>query len=244
MNAPKLSLPLPGPLPRWVVPGLSILIALSFIPLAMIARTRVTHRSHTRLQIIPDMDQQPKFKAQGANPFFADGRAMRPEVDGTVARAQMELDPHLSRGMVSAAPRAAGAAGSPGPVAPAMAWAESFPFPVTAEGVRRGQERYNIFCAPCHGLAGGGDGIVHQRADRLQEGSWVPPAVLYSDLVRQRPVGHLYNTITNGIRNMPPYGPQIQERDRWAIVAYVRALQRSQHALPDDVPGELRGSLR
>jgi mono/diheme cytochrome c family protein len=233
VNAPSLQRPLRGPLPRWVVPLVAILAACSFIPLALIARTRATHSAQTRLQIIPDMDQQPKFKAQSANPLFADGRAMRPPADGTVARGEADLDPHFFRGLVAA-----------GSGTPALAWAENFPFPVTTEIVKRGQARYDIFCAPCHGLAGGGDGIVHLRADRLQEGTWTPPANLYGDLVLQRPVGHLYNTITNGIRNMPAYGPQIPVRDRWAIAAYVRALQRSQHAPLEDVPVAQRGSLR
>ena len=82
--------------------------------------------------------------------------------------------------------------------------------------------------------AGYGDGIVARRADRLQEGTWVPPSSLHDDTVRQRPDGHLFNTITNGIRTMPAYGPQIPERDRWAVVAYVRALQRSQRARVED----------
>jgi mono/diheme cytochrome c family protein len=253
MSAPKLQLPPMGPLPRWVAPALAILIALSFVPLAMIARTRATHTAHPRLQIIPDMDQQPKFKPQSANALFADGRAMRLQVEGTVARGQAELDAHLSRGLAPAAPGAGGGRqGGGGPVSGTVSgtagagytWAESFPFALTPDLVKRGQERYNIYCAPCHGLAGGGDGLVQQRADRLQEGPWVPPANLASDLVRGRPAGHIYNTITNGIRNMPAYGPQIPERDRWAIVAYVRALQRSQHAPLEDVPPELRGALR
>jgi mono/diheme cytochrome c family protein len=239
----------------------AILVACSFIPLALIARTRATHSPHTRLQIIPDMDQQPSFKTQSANPLFADGRAMRPPPDGTVALGQADLDPHFFRGLVPARSGAVGpgtpparpeaptgttavtAAGASA-MTPALAWAETFPFPVTREVVRRGRERYDIFCAPCHGLVGGGDGIVNLRADRLQEGTWTPPANLYGDLVLQRPVGHVYNTITNGIRNMPAYGPQIPERDRWAIVAYARALQRSQHAPLEDVPEEQRGSLR
>jgi mono/diheme cytochrome c family protein len=233
VSAPRLPSPFSGPFPRWVFPVVALLAALSIVPLALIARTRTIHSPHTRLQIIPDMDQQPKFKAQSANPLFADGRAMRPSVEGAVARGQAELDPHFFRGL------APGGSGTP-----AVVWAETFPFPITMEVVRRGQERYGIYCAPCHGLAGGGDGIVSLRADRLQEGTWTPPANLYGDLVRQRPVGHLYNTVTNGIRNMPAYGPQIPERDRWAVVAYVRALQRSQHAPLDDVPEAERGSLR
>ncbi len=172
------------------------------------------------------MDQQPKFKAQSGNPLFADGRAMRPPVAGAVARGEAGLDTLFHRGQSVGR------------------WAETFPVPLTEESLRRGQERFDIYCAPCHGLAGRGDGIVNVRADRLQEGTWAPPADLTGDLVVDRPVGHLYNTITNGIRNMPAYGAQIPERDRWAIVAYVRALQRSRHATVDDVPPELRPALR
>jgi mono/diheme cytochrome c family protein len=108
----------------------------------------------------------------------------------------------------------------------------------------RGQERFNIYCSPCHGLTGAGDGLVSRRADALQEGTWVPPLTFHGDQVRGRPVGHLFNTITHGIRNMPAYGAQIPAEDRWAIVAYVRALQRSQNATVADVPPDLRAGLR
>lgn len=255
MGARKFTLPPFGPLPRGVVPVLVILASLSFIPLALIARSRATRSPVPRIQIIPDMDQQPKFRSQSANPIFADGRAMRPAVEGTVSRRGGDLDPHLYRGLVVTTPvtgsrasamQAGGSAGSGAPVggAEGLAWAETFPFPLTEQVVKRGQERFDIYCALCHGLAGAGDGIVHQRAERLQEGTWTPPSDLSSDVVVSRPVGHLFNSITNGIRNMPAYGPQIPVEDRWAIVAYVRALQRSRYTTVDDVPPELRGSLR
>jgi mono/diheme cytochrome c family protein len=102
----------------------------------------------------------------------------------------------------------------------------------------------DIYCSPCHGLAGYGDGMVAKRAEELQEGTWTPPSSMHSDLIRVRPAGQLFNTITNGIRNMPAYGQQISVEDRWAIVAYVRALQRSQAATVEDVPRDLRTSLR
>jgi mono/diheme cytochrome c family protein len=215
-----------NPLPRWVLPAVTLLVVLSFIPLAMIARTRATHTPHTRIQIIPDMDKQPKFRAQRANLLFADGRSERPDVPGTVARDQARLDPHRDKGQTNGT------------------WATTFPAPLTMEIMRRGQDRFGIYCAPCHGLSGQGDGIVQQRADRLQEGTWTPPSNLTGEVVAGRPVGHLFNTITNGIRNMPAYGPQIPVEDRWAIVAYVRALQRSQHATGNDVPAELVPTLR
>jgi mono/diheme cytochrome c family protein len=224
LKDPKL--PPLGPLPHWVMPAISILVALSFVPLALIARTRAVKTAHTRLQIIPDMDQQPKFRPQSGNSLFADGRAMRPPVAGAVARGEAGLDTLFHRGQAGGQ------------------WTTAFPASLTNETLRRGQERFNIYCAPCHGLAGRGDGIVHLRADRLREGTWVPPSDLTSDLVAGRPVGHLYNTVSNGIRKMPAYGAQIPEADRWSIVAYVRALQRSRRATADDVPPELRPSLR
>jgi mono/diheme cytochrome c family protein len=215
----------PGPLPSWVAPILIVLTLVSFIPLAVIANKRVTDMSHPRMRIVPDMDKQEKFRSQRANPMFADGRAMRMPPAGAVARGEARLDPHWNEGKVQGQ------------------WATKFPTPVTAETMRRGQDRFNIYCSPCHGLTGAGDGMVNLRAERLQEGTWTPPSNLASDVVTARPVGHLFNTITNGIRSMPPYGPQIPEDDRWAIVAYVRALQRSQNATLSDVPVDQRSNL-
>jgi mono/diheme cytochrome c family protein len=121
---------------------------------------------------------------------------------------------------------------------------EAIPVPVSKSMMERGRERYDIHCSPCHGLSGYGDGTVSRRADQLQEGTWTPPTSFHSELIRGRPDGHIYNTIANGIRNMPAYGTQIPVEDRWAIVAYVRALQRSQNATIDDVPSDLRTQLR
>ncbi len=109
--------------------------------------------------------------------------------------------------------------------------------------VERGRDRFNIYCAPCHGLDGSGNGMVNQRAQELQEPKWVQPSNLTSDVVRARPVGHIYNTVNNGIRNMPGYGAQVPVEDRWAIVAYVRALQLSQ-AAPASVSHERLDSMK
>ncbi|RJP21909.1 MAG: cytochrome c [Candidatus Omnitrophota bacterium] len=199
---------------------------LALLPLLFIARARVVRSDRTRIHLIQDMDNQPKFKAQSSNPLFADRRAMRPRVLGTVAREQLNEDTRLYLGM------------SNGEFVPTN------PLPITEALLKRGQERYDIFCAACHGLAGYGDGMVAIRADELQEGTWTPPTSYHNDLMREREDGHLFNTITNGIRNMAAYGPQIPAQDRWAIVAYIRALQRSQNAKLEDVPEELRASLR
>ena len=104
------------------------------------------------------------------------------------------------------------------------------------ELLKRGQQRYNIYCSVCHGLDGYGNGQINARALELGETKWVPPANLHSDTVVKRTEGHIFNTMTNGIRNMPGYGTQISVHDRWAIVAYVRALQLSQHVPADKVP--------
>jgi hypothetical protein len=128
------------------------------------------------------------------------------------------------------------------------------PLRMTMAFLERGRERYEIFCSSCHGLgvggvtAGGGqlmgNGIVDQRATELEQPLWIPPTSFHTDEVRGRAVGHLYNSIANGIRSMPSYGSQIPPRDRWAIVAYLRALQRSQRGRIEDVPPELREGLR
>jgi mono/diheme cytochrome c family protein len=204
-----------------------IATALALVPLALVARARTTTSTRPRINLVPDMDNQPKFRAQQANPMFADGRAMRPPVAGTVARGELREDAATYAGKTAAGE-----------------WVSAIPVAVTARLMKRGQERYDVFCTPCHGFAGNGDGIVAKRADRLQEGTWTPPSSLHTDLVRSRPDGQLFNTITNGVRTMPAYGSQIPVADRWAIVAYVRALQRSQNASVADVPAELRQQLR
>ncbi len=211
--------------PRWLIYAALVATALALVPLALIARARVVTSSEPRVHLIHDMDHQPKFKAQAENPLFADGRAMRPHPRGVVPAGSAGAEEGFATG------RRGGI------------WLASLPVPVTAELLRRGEERYNIYCSPCHGLAGYGDGPIAVRADALQEGTWTPPSSLHTELVRSRPDGHLYNTIANGIRNMPAYGPQLPVADRWAIVAHVRVLQFSQGATMDDVPVELRGQL-
>jgi len=213
-------------MPRPVIYGFLILISLSFIPMAFLAKARVTGSTLPRIQVIPDMDNQPKFKAQAANPLFADDRAMRPHVPGTVARGELQPDERF----------AAGRHGEE--------WVTNSPIPVTEQMMARGQDRYGIYCAVCHGLSGKGNGMVSRRAEELQEGTWVPPTDLTSATINGRADGHIFNTITHGIRNMPAYGPQISVADRWAIVAYVRALQRSGNATLDDVPEDVRPTLK
>jgi mono/diheme cytochrome c family protein len=215
-------------MPRFIRPTLIILAALALVPFAWIARARATRSDAPRLHLVQDMDSQASYRSQQANPWFADGRAMRPPVEGTLARGALHVDDAYWRGVDGGS------------------YVERFPPEVemTRATLERGRERYDVYCAPCHGLAGYGDGIVNARAERLQQGTWVPPASLHVEPALGRPVGHLFNTISNGIRTMPAYGAQIPVEDRWAIVGYVLALQRSQHARIEDVPAEARSALR
>jgi mono/diheme cytochrome c family protein len=216
-------------MPKWIFPTLLCLTLVALLPAALISRARNSHSSTPRINLVPDMDYQPKLLPQTENRMFADGRAMRPRVEGTVARGQLQEDDHLHRG------RDAGD------------WATSIPYPVTQSFVERGRDRFDIYCALCHGSAGFGDGIISARADELAQlgqAVWTPPTSLHDPTVRERPDGHIFNTITHGIRSMPPYGSQIEAADRWAIIAYVRALQRSQNATISDVPEDVRPTLR
>jgi len=214
--------------PITIVGIIVLLVVASWLPLVLIARGRAKHSQEPRIHLFQGMDNQAKHKAQATNPLFADNRAMRPPQIGTVARGELMEDDHYYRGRV------------------ADEWADSFPDEVDVDKqfVLRGQERFNIFCATCHGYDGQGQGMVHQRALELGSQGWIPPTNLHTGAVPGRPLGHLYNTITNGIRNMAPYGAQIPVEDRWAIVAYIKALQLSQNADLEAVPPEIRGSLQ
>jgi len=226
-------IPLP---PRWmlftgVLAGLALVI-----PPAIIARVRATPDPNRAVHIFLDMDFQPKFKPQQVNPMFADGRSQRPMVAGTVAQGETNLDAHLHEGVVDGK------------------WATMLPagLEMSEEFLARGQQRYNIYCSVCHGYAGFGDGAVNKRAMELMSSSdgpadgtaWVQAKSLHDPLVREHQLGLLYNIATNGIRNMAGYGTQIDLEDRWAIAAYVKALQLSQNATLQDVPPELRANLK
>jgi len=220
---------------RWVALALVLLASAAAVPFALVFKARTTLSEKPRIHLIQDMDNQGRFKSQQANPIFADGRAMRPPVPGTVSRENPALEIH--RGDTPPP----GGYYRTGKVA--GEWGNGFPMPLTDGMMQRGRERFEIFCSPCHGLSGYGDGIVGVRADRLQEGTWVPPSSFHDPTVRARPNGHIFNTISHGIRTMPSYGSQIPVDDRWAIVAYVRALQRSQNARLEDVPPEKRSEI-
>lgn len=219
-------------MPKVLIYGGLILLVLALVPPAIIARMRAVNTAHRRIHLIQDMDNQAKLRAQQASELFLDGRAMRRPVAGTVARGELDEDEHFVLGVVN------------------NQWADAFPakVPLDRALMERGRERFTIYCQPCHGASGYGDGIIHQRATQLmisgiQETTWVQPKSLHEEAIRTQPVGQIYNTVTNGIRTMAGYGGQIPRADRWAIVAYVKALQRSQHARPEDVPASERADL-
>ena len=209
-------------IPRIIVYVLMIGGCIALIPPLVFARMRATPSPNRPIHIFGDMDFQPKFKAQAPNPLFADGRAMRPPVEGTVARGESYVDTHLNEGVS------------------AGGWATTLPSSMSMDEatLARGHQRFDIYCSACHGYAGFGDGAVNQRAMELVANAngpvngtqWVAAKSLHDETTRNQPMGQLFNTITHGIRNMAGYGSQITVEDRWAIAAYVKALQLSQDA--------------
>lgn len=158
-----------------------------------------------------DMHDQPRFKPLAQSDFYQDMRSARPPVEGTVARGQLREDTYFYTGMVGSKP------------------GDYMPFPVTQDVLERGQQRFDIYCTPCHSRTGDGNGVVVQR------GFQRPPSY-HTDRLRNAPLGYFFGVMTNGFGAMPDYAAQIPPRDRWDIVAYIRALQLSQNATSADVP--------
>jgi mono/diheme cytochrome c family protein len=213
-------------MPRWIIYVLLVLVAISLIPIGLIYRSHHQGEGQPRIQIVYDMDQQSYYKAQTENPFFADGMSMRKPPAGTVARGLLAADDAYFRGIERD-----------------TVFVQEIPVEVTRPLLDRGRERYNIHCAPCHGRSGDGNGMIHVRAQALAEGTWTPPTDLTSQTVVERPAGHIYNSIANGIRTMPSYGTHLSPADRWAVTAYVRALQLSRNATMADLPMDARAAL-
>jgi Cytochrome C oxidase, cbb3-type, subunit III len=165
-----------------------------------------------------DMHDQAKYKPLAASTFFEDGRSSRPQVEGTIPRGQLDADLEVYTGKSG------------------KDFIKEIPFPVTADFLKRGQDRYNIYCTPCHDQTGYGKGMVVRR------GFKAPPS-FHIDRLREAANGYYFDVITNGFGSMLNYASQIHVKDRWAIVAYIRALQLSQHATLQDVPSDERGKL-
>jgi mono/diheme cytochrome c family protein len=158
-----------------------------------------------------DMHDQPRFKPLAKSDFYPDLRSARPPVEGTVARGQLHEDSYFYTGKIATSP------------------GDYMPFPVTEEVLDRGRERFDIFCSPCHSRLGDGKGMIVERGFRA------PPSY-HTERLRQAPLGYFFDVMTHGFGAMPDYASQIPPRDRWTIVAYIRALQLSQHATLADLP--------
>ena len=169
-----------------------------------------------------DMHNQPRYKPFAATDFFGDGRSARPVVEGTVARGHLRLDTARYTGKIQ---------GKEGPED-----VDVFPFLIEKQDLLRGQERFNIFCSPCHSRIGDGNGMVVRRGFRQA-------ANYHSEKLLKAPVGHFFDVITNGFGAMPSYASRVDPDDRWRIAAYIRVLQFSENARLDDVPPEQRPQL-
>jgi mono/diheme cytochrome c family protein len=165
-----------------------------------------------------DMHDQPKAKALRGSVFFADGRSARPAIEGTVARGMLHEDAHLYFGKVDGK------------------LAETFPFPITRAVLERGHQRFDVFCSPCHGRLGNGQGMVVSRGFKQ-------PTSFHDDRLVSSPPGYYFDVMTNGFGAMQDYSAQVDVSDRWAIAAYIRALQLSQNARLSDVPRADREGL-
>jgi len=164
------------------------------------------------------MAVQPKYDPLEPSDFFADGMSARQRIPGTVARGEVATDGFLATGKIN------GADG------------DGFPFAVTADVMNRGQERFDIYCSECHGRLGDGNGMIPSRGYRR------PPS-FHTDVLRNAKTGHFFDVMTNGFGAMPPYAVQVPVKDRWAIVAYIRALQLSQNGTVTDLTPEQRTKL-
>ena len=164
------------------------------------------------------MANQPRYDALEPSAFFQDGMSARPRIAGTVARGELVTDLFLATGKTGGQ------------------LADGFPFAVTKDVIDRGEQRYNIYCGQCHSRTGDGNGMIPSRGYRR------PPS-FHTETLRTAKTGHFFDVMTNGFGAMPPYATMIPPRDRWAIVAYIRALQLSQHAPLADVPAEDRAKL-
>ncbi len=161
-----------------------------------------------------DMQNEPKMIPQRESRFFASGRSVRPQVLGTVARGQLDADRYYYTGLIDNKAQ------------------DAMPFPVTMTVLRRGQERFDIYCTPCHSRVGNGRGMIVERG-------YKPAGNLLEPRILQEPLGHYFDVISHGYGAMPDYAAQIATQDRWAIVAYIRALQLSQNATLQDVPAAM-----
>lgn len=165
-----------------------------------------------------DMHDQPRYKPLAGTDFFGDRRSARPVIEGTVARGQLRIDSARYTGKVNGED------------------VDYFPFPITKDDLARGQQRFNIYCSPCHSRIGDGNGMVVRRGFRQA-------ASYHTDRLIKAPIGHFFDVITNGYGAMPSYASRVEPDDRWRIAAYIRVLQLSENATITDVPASQRSAL-
>lgn len=158
-----------------------------------------------------DMQNEPKMIPQRESKFFASGRSVRPQVLGTVARGQLDADTYFYTGLIDNKEQ------------------DAMPYPVTMTVLQRGQERFDIYCTPCHSRVGNGRGMIVERG-------YKPAGDYHDPAIRNKPISHYFRVMTEGYGAMPDYASQLTPQDRWAVAAYIRALQLSQNATMDDVP--------
>jgi len=198
-----------------------LIFALCMVMVVAIAGKRGSISRRPPIELFPDMNRQPKLRPQVPNAFFADGRSSRPPIPGTIARGDRYEDLPVNTGRVTGTTN----------------FAETIPVEVTAKLIARGQQRFNINCSPCHGEQGDGNGVVKKLG-------LATVANLHDKRIVELPDGEIFNTITYGKNTMGPYGANVTIDDRWAVIAYVRALQLSRLGSIDDVPESMRASLK
>ncbi|MEM6674457.1 MAG: quinol:electron acceptor oxidoreductase subunit ActD [Planctomycetota bacterium] len=237
----------PAALPLWFHGVMALLTCLTFIPLAIAFKGRFATSEKPRYHVWPDMDWQPKRKAQTDWEGFEDGRAMRPPVAGAIPRGELRDDLEFYFGVAQGTKVPDKVTYDVGTMGDKdgeeqYEWLLAYPSAVVVDDalLERGRERYGIYCAVCHGAQGNGMGAVAVRANELgaEKWGWVQPKALHSDNAKAYRNGELFHVVTNGISSMRGYGSQIDPQDRWAIVAYVRALQKTQslESRPDWLP--------
>jgi mono/diheme cytochrome c family protein len=197
---------------RTLLNFVSIAGAPAVLILLAVGCNRGAPSSEPPIHLVPNMDNQPRYETQGPGPFFDNGMAMRQPVPGTIARSQLIED------LIYFTGRDADSQLTP-----------VSPVPISSGLLKRGQQRYDIYCAPCHGRTGNGQGAVTKKG-------LLPPPTFHDERLRQIEDGHIFEIVSNGKGNMASYRYQIPTADRWAIISYLRALQRSQNASTDDLP--------
>ena len=212
---------------RYFLVGFFVLV----VGVVAVAGFRGSYTKNTPIEIFPDMDRQPKLRPQAPNNFFPDGLSSRLPVEGTVA--------HASAVQVGAE-KVFGHQTHPfntGKIAGKTNFVEIMPAPVTAQFLERGQQRYNIYCSPCHSSVGDGKGVTSKYG-------MTATASLHDPRIVKMPDGEIFNTITMGKNTMMPYADKLEPSDRWAVIAYVRALQRARLATKDEVPADIMATLK